>query len=106
VRGTPIWTRYVDDYLKSRNLVLRADLLPLPGANIPLPRNLSANGHRAFNDYLAGTPHKAFAISPCGTFGWRGAQRTIDEAKAGALEFCKKRADDCRVIAVDDMAIE
>jgi predicted esterase len=106
VMGAPIWTAYVDDYLKSQNLVLRADLLPLPGSDIPVPRALSANGRLAFKDYLAGALHKAFAMSPRGPFGWVVGRRTIEEAQASALENCKKYADDCRVIVADDAALK
>jgi hypothetical protein len=96
----------VDDYLKSRNLVLRRDLLPLPGASIPAPKALSDNGRQAFSRYLADAPHKAFAMSPRGPFGWVSGRPTIDEAKAGALELCKKGAADCRVILVDDVVLK
>jgi pimeloyl-ACP methyl ester carboxylesterase len=105
VRGAPIWTGYVDEYLKSRNLVIRRDLLPLPGASIPAPKALSAHGRESFSNYLADAPHKAFAMSPRGPFGWVAARKTIDEAKAGALEFCRKGAADCRVIVVDDVVL-
>jgi hypothetical protein len=96
----------VDDYLKSRNLVLRRDLLPLPSASIPVPKALSANGRQAFSNYLANAPHKAFAMSPRGPFGWVSARPTIDEAKAGALELCRKGAADCRAIVVDDVVLK
>jgi hypothetical protein len=106
VRGTSIWTGYVDDYLKSRNLVLRADLLPLPGANIPVPKALSTHGRQAFDEYLANAPHKAFAMSPKGYFGRSAGRPTVEEAKTVALELCKKGADDCRVVIIDDAAVE
>ena len=83
-----------------------ADLLPLPGSDIPVPRALSANGRLAFKDYLAGALHKAFAMSPRGPFGWVVGRRTIEEAQASALENCKKYADDCRVIVADDAALK
>jgi hypothetical protein len=40
-----------------------------------------------------------------GPFGWRTAQRSIGDAKAGALSNCRKFAGDCRLIAVDDAAV-
>jgi dienelactone hydrolase len=103
--GIPLWTPLVDDFLRSRNLVLRETLLPSPHADLQAPAGLSAKGRDAFAAYLVSADHKAFAMSPHGNSGWRTAQRSIDDAKAGALSNCRKFASDCRLIAVDDTAI-
>jgi hypothetical protein len=79
--------------------------LPLPRSGLRPPAGLSANGRDAFAAYLVSAQHKAFAMSPSGHSGWRTAQRSIDDAKAGALSNCRKFASDCRLIAVDDTAI-
>jgi hypothetical protein len=105
-RGIPIWTAYVDKYLKSQNLVLRPNRLPRPGENIHLPKSLLANGRKSFSDYLDEPPHKAFAVSGRGGFAWRSGQRTVDEAKAGALELCNKAGGNCSVIVIDDAAVK
>jgi dienelactone hydrolase len=104
--GIPIWAPLVDDFLKAQNLVLRADLLPAPKLpNIPIPRQLSASGRQAFADFLAGAPHKAFAMSPAGAYGRRFGRRTIEEAKSGALANCPASPNACRIIVIDDLIV-
>jgi len=104
--GIPQWAPLVDDFLKSQNLVLRPSPLPPPAPpDIPPPPRLSANGRKAFADFLVGAPHKAFAMSSTGAFGWRTGRRTVEAAKADALAACPPPATDCRVIAVDDTAV-
>ncbi len=103
--GIPIWTPLVDEFLKSRGLVLRATPLALTAAPaLAPPAQLSADGRSAFASYLTGAPHKAFAVSPNGDYGWRSGRRSTEEAKSGALENCAKHGKDCRVIMVDDTA--
>jgi dienelactone hydrolase len=103
--GIPQWAPMVDDFLKAQNLVLRSNPLPPPALpNIrPAPR-LSANGRKSFADFLASAPHKAFAMSPQGAFGWISGRRTIEAAKSGALAKCPPTAHDCRVTVIDDSA--
>jgi dienelactone hydrolase len=106
VGGIPLWTPMVDNFLKAQNLVLRSELLPPPTLpNIPPPRQLSANGRNAFSQFLAAAPHKAFAVSPTGAYGWASARRTIEAAKTGALGLCPQKAKDCQVVVVDDAAV-
>jgi dienelactone hydrolase len=104
--GIPLWTPMVDRFLKAQNLAVRANLLPPPPLpKIPAPRQLAANGRAVFVQFLAAGPHKAFAVSSNGAFGWAFARRTVEAAKAGALGFCQPIAKDCRVVAVDDAAV-
>ncbi len=104
--GIPQWTPMVDEFLKAQNLVVRASLLPPPPLpKIPVPPQLSANGRKAFEEFLAGAPHKAFAMSPNGGWGRRFGRRTVDAAKSGALANCPAPAGGCRVIVVDDAAV-
>lgn len=103
--GIPVWTPHVDKFLKSQNLVLRDEPLPLPTASLPPPEQLSTEGRKAFESFLVAAPHKAFAVAPGGAYGWQSEQRTVEEAKAGALRNCRKHAADCRVAAVDDAAL-
>lgn len=51
--GIPRWTPIVDDFLKRRNLALRAAPLPLPSAAIAAPPQLGARGREDFAAYLA-----------------------------------------------------
>ena len=100
--GIPLWTPYVDAFLKRRQLVMRDSLLPVPLPNIATPAGLSENGRKAFAYYRAAGPHKAFAMSPKGAFGWRAGRRTVEEARQGALENCAKHAPDCRIVIIDE----
>jgi dienelactone hydrolase len=102
--GIPQWTAYVDKFLQQQNLVMRATPLPLPTPAIAAPAALSADGRKAFDAYLISAPHKAFAMSRNGSYGWRTGQRTIDAAKAGALGYCQQNGKHCEVIFVDDAA--
>jgi dienelactone hydrolase len=102
--SVPQWTPWVDGFLTAQNLVLRSTLLPpLAPPNIPPPPQLSANGRNAFTEFLASAPHKSFAVSATSAFGWAGARRTIEAAKAAALGDCPLA--DCHVIVVDDTAL-
>lgn len=102
--GIPLWTPYVDAFLKRHQLLLRDSLLPVPLPNIAMPAGLGQGGRNAFAYYRAAGSHKAFAVSPSGAFGLRIARRTVEEARQGALENCAKRATDCRIVIVDEAA--
>jgi hypothetical protein len=101
--GRQIWAPIVDSFLARQHLPRANPLLP-PYASPPLapPRQLSASGRKDFAAYLAAFPHKAFAISDNGAYGWRTAQRNDNEAKSAALGACGAHASTCHVYAVDD----
>jgi dienelactone hydrolase len=103
--GIPQWTPYVDDFLRRQNLALRAAPLPLPQPAIAAPKILGASGQQAFATFLIDAPHKAFALSPDGHFGWQSGMRTVDAARAGALKFCQQSGAACSVGFVDDAAV-
>jgi hypothetical protein len=101
-RGIAIWTPMVDEFLRAQNLG-RRDLLPPPSlVALPPPPRLSEAGRAGFADYLAAGPHKAFAVSPRGSWGLRRGMRSAAEARDKALENCGKRAPDCAIYAIDD----
>ncbi len=101
-RGIALWTPMVDRFLREQNLGTRElAAAPLPAALSPPPR-LGEKGRSAFADYLAASPHKAFAVSPTGSFGYRGGQRSAVAAQDAALAGCAKFAADCAVYAVDE----
>jgi hypothetical protein len=103
--GIPLWTPMVDDFLKAQNLVVRAEFLPAPvPPKIPPPPDLSVNGRQAFTTFLGSAPHKAFAISPNGAYGWTSGRRTIEAARTRALSNCATE-DGCHVVVVDDAQI-
>jgi hypothetical protein len=96
--GIPLWTPMVDDFLRAQNLVLRSQLLPPPTSpDIRPPPQLSGSGHAAFAQFLPAAPHKAFAVSPAGAYGW------VSAARAAALANCPER--DCRIAIVNDTAM-
>lgn len=101
--GIAQWTAYVDDYLGTQKLAQREQpmaLPPLPAVTAPPLK--SRTGRETFERYLRAGPHKAFAVSPDGHYGWQTAKRTTDEAKKSALEFCRSVAKECRLVFIDD----
>ena len=101
--GIPEWTPAVDQFLKAQRLVMRDELLPLPPLPaIKPPANLSASGRAGFDRYRAAAPHKAFAVSSNGSWGWRSGRRTARDAQDAALKACADHAGDCRIVAIDD----
>jgi dienelactone hydrolase len=102
--GIPTWTPLVDHFLKDQNLVFVDSLLPLPATpNLIAPSKLSAHGKNDFAKYIRSAPHKAFAMAPNGAYGWRTGQRSVDEAKAQAIAYCKQYAkESCHIVAADN----
>jgi dienelactone hydrolase len=104
--GIAIWTKYVDAFLQKQNLMPRQTLLPLPPRPpLAAPQALSASGRGAFETYLMSAPHRAFAMSPDGYYGWRTGQRTAERASAGAMQLCGGSARHCRVVFVDETPV-
>jgi dienelactone hydrolase len=100
--GIPVWSAYVDDFMKARNLVMRDPPMPLPPPAIAAPSTFSAKARQAFETYLIDAPHKAFAMSSDGYFGWKSGSRTVETARAGAQKFCEQSGAHCAVMFVDD----
>ena len=101
VAGRPQWTPYVDAFLRERALVGR-DVLGLPDP-LPPPRQLNDAARAEFARYLASTlPHKAFAVSPNGGYGWRAGRVTADDARRDSLAACMKWSAICTLYAIDD----
>jgi len=105
LRGIPIWTPMVDEFLKSQNLVLRDTLLQIPVPSVQPPTYLSGSAREELQRYLLSAPHKAFAASPGGGVGMNSGQRSAQDAQKHALENCKKaapNAEPCAVVMIDD----
>ncbi|TWB48292.1 alpha/beta hydrolase family protein [Bradyrhizobium sacchari] len=100
VAGRPQWTPYVDAFLRERGL--NHDMLSPPDP-LPPPGQLNEAARAEFARYLASTmPHKAFAVSPNGGYGWRSGRATADDAQHDSLAACMKWSATCTLYAVDD----
>jgi dienelactone hydrolase len=98
----PLWTPMVDGFLRDQNLGTRdVAAMPAPAA-LAQPPQLGEKGRAGFSDYLAASPHNAFAVSPRGAFAYRGGRRSARKAADDALAACADFAADCTLYAVDD----
>lgn len=104
LNGIAQWTPDLDAYLVTQKLAQRETPMALPPLpDVTPPAKLSRRGRETFEKYLRGGQHKAFAISGDGHFGWQTGRRSVDEAKAEALKFCRDDKErDCRVVFIDD----
>jgi dienelactone hydrolase len=101
VAGRAQWTPLLDAFLREHGLGSR-DVMSPPDP-LPVPNQLANSGRDEFARYLASTsPHRAFAISGKGGFGWRSGRASAAVARADALAACAKWAADCRLYAIDD----
>jgi dienelactone hydrolase len=100
--GASIWTPMVDAFLREMNLGSR-NLIALSATKALLPpRQLNEGATARFAVYLSSGPHKAFAVSPKGSYGFRSGLRTPADAEAAALAECAKHAPDCALYASGD----
>ncbi|MBB4375320.1 dienelactone hydrolase [Bradyrhizobium sp. cir1] len=100
VAGRPQWTDYLNAFLRERGL--NHDILSPPDP-LPPPGQLNEAALAEFARYLASTlPHKAFAVSPNGGYGWRSGRMTADDAQRDSLAACVKWSTACTLYAVDD----
>jgi dienelactone hydrolase len=100
VEGRPQWTPYVDAFLRERGF--SHDVLSPPDP-LPPPSQLNEAARAEFSRYLASTmPHKAFAVSANGGYGWRSGRTTTDDAQRDSLAACMKWSPTCTLYAVDD----
>ena len=101
-RGIVLWTPMIDSFLREQNLGARdVAAAPAPPSLSPPPQ-LRDKGRAGFADYLAASPHRAFAVSPKGAFSYRSGRRSAREAAEAALAACAEYGPDCAVYAVDD----
>ena len=68
-----------------------------------VPGGLSAKGQKAFEDYQAARRHKAFALAPDGSYGWRSGRPDEAAARDEAVAACERHTEaGCRVVDADD----
>jgi hypothetical protein len=93
VAGRPQWTPYLDAFLS-------------PPDVLPPPNGFNDAARTEFTRYLASTmPHKAFAVSPNGGYGWRSGRNTADDAQRDSLAACMKWSPTCTLYAIDDRLV-
>jgi dienelactone hydrolase len=100
--GATIWPKMVDDFLREQNLGAGDLLAPPALPSLPPPPRLSEKGRASFTDYLTAGPHKAFAASPSGAFGYWSGTRSLQKATDEALGGCARNAPDCALYAIDN----
>jgi dienelactone hydrolase len=92
------WTPYVDSFLREQQLARPASATTA----LSPPSQLGNNGKQAFAQYLSHDQHKAFAVAPDGSFGWRSRRATAADAEREALSACATQSKHCALYAVDD----
>ena len=106
--GIPIWTKMVDDFLKSQNLVFRTTLLSLSEPpDVSPPAQLKVGGREEFRTFLTLPPYKAFAVSSEGRIGYAYGRRSEKDAEKVAKEHCEEnvsKGDHCTLVPVDAMS--
>ena len=105
-RGIALWTPMVDSFLRDHHLGTREITAPPAPSALLQPPQLREKGRAGFADYLAASPHRAFAVSPKGAFAYRSGRRSAREAADAALVACADYGPDCAVYAVDDHLAE
>lgn len=105
-RGISLWTPTVDSFLREHNLGTREIAAAPEPPSLAPPPQLREKGRAGFADYLAASPHRAFAVSPKGAFAYRSGRRSVREAEEAALAACSEYGPDCAVYAVDDQLVE
>lgn len=71
----------------------------------PPPSLKTREQQAAFETYRAARPHRAFAISPAGGWGWAGDRATPRDAVMAAFQDCESRrpaySDPCELVEVN-----
>jgi dienelactone hydrolase len=96
-----IWQPPVEAFLAANNLALVEQPLDLALPAAAEPPGLSPRGREAFDRYLLYPPHKAFATTADGHFGYAFSVRTAGDASKRALNFCAKSHEVCAVVNLD-----
>jgi len=102
----PIWSPIVDRFLAANGLALRDRLIDVTPPNVAAPPGLSSSGRETFKTYLESGPNKAFAAGGS-RFGWASGRRTADEARKAAMDYCVSGTSaKCRIVNVNNQAIQ
>ena len=96
--STSAWAPYVDNFLRVQNLLPQV----ASDVELPAPPQLREDGKHAFAQFTSRNPHKAFALAPDGSFGWRSGRPSAADASRDALAACASHSSRCALYAVDD----
>lgn len=68
--------------------------------------HLGSRGVESYRDFLAATPHRAFAIAPGGSWGWQAELTSSKSAEQAALQTCQTETQQtCVTYAVDSRVV-
>jgi len=68
--------------------------------------HLEKQGKKNYRDFLAADKHRAFAIAPGGTWGWKGAESSAESAAEEALLACQIETEQkCVLYATNDAVV-
>jgi len=102
----PMWEAAASTFFVKNGLELVAQPLDLAGETEPAPRALGPKGRVAFARYGLEPPHKAFALSPDGSYGFAYGARTTEVAAQRALAACPKAAhENCAIVDREGSAV-
>jgi dienelactone hydrolase len=107
--GIPIWTAYVDEFMRSQKLPLPRNLLAVPQpVRLPPPqppRELAASDLSYFQEYLAAKGEKALAVSPTGKVNYASGFLELSDAEESALGLCESHGERCRIAFLNNYPI-
>ena len=71
-----------------------------------VPEYLNADAQKEFREYLQNPEQRAYAFGKNGGWGYAYGHSTTSEARNAALDYCRKYAEKCVVIAINNKLIE
>ncbi|OYY95621.1 MAG: hypothetical protein B7Y41_03755 [Hydrogenophilales bacterium 28-61-23] len=79
----------------------------IDAANLPkVVPHLDVRGHAAYQDFLAATPPRAFALAPGGSHAWVSEAASDEAAAEQALEDCSRQSEQtCVLFAVNRKSV-
>lgn len=68
--------------------------------------HLDSSGQQSYRTFLTADKHRAFAIAPGGTWGWKGGEPTAEAAAEEALLACQSETEQrCVLYATNDRIV-
>ena len=80
--------------------------IPAPLNDVDAVPHLDSVGQSGYRDFLSFDKHRAFAISPGGTWAWKGGEPTAESAERNAMQACQHEGGlSCALYALDDKVV-